>query len=396
MTSNFTTPWLDIIYQAQPTCKTVELRVGPFLHRFSPQQGGHRLECVTLPRTGKFEWSLKADGPLEIVSLNCRPSKGEFHPLVHNPGALAQSKSLAEFSPVTVQWFVTWKCNYKCEYCWQETVADVYRKHGHADVSAERWVEAIGGLAPSKISLTGGEPTVHPQILELVSGLGAIAPVYITSNLGKSFDVDGWISRVSPERLESLMLSFHPTQVSWEDFEAKWRRLSGHYSGKKVGIELVQYPKNVPYTERVLRLADELGTRSRNIDPYHEQPPTKREAPGDGPCDISPDFRTQEKPELSERPETAPRYCLAGMRRVNIDPLGDVYTCMSAVDRSKLWGQNALGHYKPLGNILEPGFKLNDEPTLCWETFRCSGCDVHEVASSWVDHGSNLKLPLPE
>jgi len=83
---------------------------------------------------------------------------------------------------------------------------------------------------------------------------------------------------------------------------------------------------------------------------------------------------------------------------VTIDELGDVYSCMSAVDRSKLFDRLALPHYTPLGNLFQDGgFQMLERPIPCWESFRCSACDFQVLDIGWTKMPETaVQLPLPE
>lgn len=398
--SPFPSAQLDIIYSAQPSCTTMLVKVGSFERAYPILQGGQQLLCIDLPDQGNQPWELKTDGPCEVISMRCREAPGEFAPLIHDPAALKAAASRMNFLPVTVQWFVTWRCNYQCDYCWQETVADAYRKTQRwAEETVDTWVQAIKKLNPEHLYLSGGEPTLHPDIIPLVSRLGLeVNPVYMTSNLGKSFDVDRWIAEVPPEAIDNLTFSFHPTQAPLEEFVAKWERLIQHFGPNKIGLEIVDTPGNHEFVDPIKRLADKHDPRVINVDHFHVQPPILLHPPSEGPFDHTPDFRSGSPMNFLPQtdPGKLPVYCAAGMKRINVDPMGDAYVCMSAIDRSKMFGQHSLGHYKPIGNVLDPGFELQKHPTLCWESFRCSGCDVAHVAGTWTKHPSQEVLPLPE
>jgi hypothetical protein len=110
-----------------------------------------------------------------------------------------------------------------------------------------------------------------------------------------------------------------------------------------------------------------------------------------------------EKPQFWEsasgpRPRGhAPIFCPAGSRRVNVDDEGDVYVCMSAIDRSKIFDRLSLPHYAPIGNLFDDQFALLERPILCWESFRCSACDFQVVDPAWtLVPGAAATLPLPE
>jgi MoaA/NifB/PqqE/SkfB family radical SAM enzyme len=65
-----------------------------------------------------------------------------------------------------VEWNLGKRCNYDCSYC-PSSIHDSYSPHTPIDV-LERTVDRLCALGkPLRISLTGGEPAVHPDIEDL-------------------------------------------------------------------------------------------------------------------------------------------------------------------------------------------------------------------------------------
>lgn len=69
-------------------------------------------------------------------------------------------------TPAFVQCILTERCNYKCQYC------SHWRMDAYSDeMSLEEWRTAITSLrklaSPLVIDFTGGEPTIHPDFLEI-------------------------------------------------------------------------------------------------------------------------------------------------------------------------------------------------------------------------------------
>lgn len=77
-------------------------------------------------------------------------------------------------------------CNFRCSYC----LPDGYRKEGNAPSNLSvgeisRLVTAFSGLGLWKIRLTGGEPTLRPEFLEIIraiAGIPAIRKLAMTTN----------------------------------------------------------------------------------------------------------------------------------------------------------------------------------------------------------------------
>jgi GTP 3',8-cyclase len=79
---------------------------------------------------------------------------------------------------------LTDKCNMRCVYCMSEDM--VFQPNDELLTSAEilRLVNLFARLGVDKIRLTGGEPTVHPELLTIVSGVRAagITRISMTTN----------------------------------------------------------------------------------------------------------------------------------------------------------------------------------------------------------------------
>lgn len=80
---------------------------------------------------------------------------------------------------------VTEICNFRCSYC----LPDGYRKGRDADFLSPdeilRLVRALAGLGVRKIRLTGGEPTIRPDLTEIIgriAGVAGISKLALTTN----------------------------------------------------------------------------------------------------------------------------------------------------------------------------------------------------------------------
>lgn len=78
-------------------------------------------------------------------------------------------------SVISVEWIMAKRCNYDCSYCYEHT-HDNWSPHIDAGVF-ERTVEIMHTLAMKqnkqiKWTLSGGEPMIHPHILDLLASIG--------------------------------------------------------------------------------------------------------------------------------------------------------------------------------------------------------------------------------
>tara|TARA_R100000808_G_scaffold2804_3_gene10581 strand:- start:93632 stop:95377 length:1746 start_codon:yes stop_codon:yes gene_type:complete len=343
---------------------------------------------------------------------------------------------------LSIQWFMTWKCNYKCGYCWQEVSKELYRYDKWDRMAPELWANAFNKLNPYSIYLTGGEPSLYKKLPEFISLLDKKTIVSITTNFGRTFDLDKWKSIIKPGRVTGFWASFHPTQLNnVDEFFSKADQYLDLYGSHGFGLEMVLHKDNLPYKEKFLDFCKtrdiqysldpfvaqyeednqpevnpkefvEFDSNNRAEDKYNKLPIVqtaglKRERI----CNINAQKQIEYTEKLmapknlrlkldekTDEPGRLPIFCTAGMSRINVDMEGDAFTCMSAIDRGKLFKPHSLPHYKPIGNVLDDNFELLKKPIVCWESFRCSACDFELVDYYWEPINSNFKykLPLPE
>ncbi len=67
---------------------------------------------------------------------------------------------------------LTDKCNLRCVYCMPEDMTFRPRQELLQDDEIQRLVEIFAGLGFKKFRLTGGEPTVRANLVEIVNGIG--------------------------------------------------------------------------------------------------------------------------------------------------------------------------------------------------------------------------------
>ena len=105
---------------------------------------------------------------------------------------------LANRIDLSIQWYVTWKCNFACAYCWQEVAADRYR-HGRINrIEPEQWAEAFGRLRPRELYLTGGEPSLYNKLPELIALLDPNIELVMNSNFGNALVIKRFLEHVRP------------------------------------------------------------------------------------------------------------------------------------------------------------------------------------------------------
>jgi len=355
-----------------------------------------------------FELKLLSTGNVDVKSIINRENYFDFLGLEQlkdeeSENNLKRSIQVANTIPLAIQWFVTWKCNMKCGYCWQESAKSIYRKlKSRFDIPVEQWAEKINKIRPRKIYFTGGEPSLFKGLPLLTNLIDNYTRFDMTSNFGKTFILDEW-KDVDFSRWDYCAFSIHPTQ--WDHPDDFFNKLEEFFTLKnvhknRIGIEMVLHPDNLKLVDpqRIIDFSNEHGLVDPHLDNFVDSNVPSMD--GDEVLDqkevkiesISNSYKLENLTDIKGR---KPTYCAAGMRRINIDSDGNVFTCMSAIDRSKLFDYSAMPHYQPIGNIFDDNFKLNERPVLCWESFRCSACDYDTLDVSWFPFKENFNFQLP-
>jgi len=434
--------YIDVIYSARNlNGGQIVYSCGDFKLEGKVLDGGRRSHSLAIPlaalRKNRIV-NFNSTAPLAIESAVLRRDYYDFMGIQwanRDDAQMARSEQLAmqrtsHVGPY-IMWFVTWKCNFTCAYCWQEVSSDQYRRGKANRIEPEVWVDRFHKLNPTDIYFTGGEPTLYKKLPELISMLDPKIRLTMTSNFSRTFVLERFQELVKPDRFSELTFSMHPTQFGVPEFFEKLTKMKSA-GWKNVGVEMVLYPQNLQFAGEVLERAFDLQV-SVKFDPY--VPAANDPAARDETfmaemrkwVDRGADYSRKlgelqvwdfNKPQYGEvMPVTAPLpvisqsddpppcgsgrdpiFCPAGSRRVTIDELGDVYSCMSAVDRSKLFDRLALPHYTPLGNLFQDGgFQMLERPIPCWESFRCSACDFQVLDIGWTKMPETaVQLPLPE
>jgi len=260
-------------------------------------------------------------------------------------------------------WFITWKCNFRCPYCWEVQRA----RHGqikHEDfLPSDKLAEAWNRLKPEVLDISGGEPFLQPNFIDLLEGLQNGITVAITTNL--AFDMTQFVQRITPLKVFSMTLSYHPSQnLSFEQFLGRALMLKNR--GFTLTVNFVGYPEQMWLAESVKQKIEAAGLRwhfdpysQTEFYPYKYTPDEEALLKGQTGTDRQNAFVTVKRPVI----------CSAGFDHVTVFPDGKVYRCIN----DKIMG------LPPVGDLLDPTLKLNDRMTLCGDYNTCAGCNRDKV-----------------
>ena len=253
------------------------------------------------------------------------------------------------------------KCNNRCPYCLAFQVNDPMIQVPFRDY--REWVEAWNRFEGELLlDITGGEPFLFPNLIELINELKSTTRVAVTTNA--KCDLTRFVQEVSPEKCVSITASLHPsTTMNTEHFLGKIQLLKQR--GFRVNVNYVAYPEQlwmIPYFKEQV----EACGIPFHVDPY-------------GPGPKRP-YKLSEQEEAFLRryvgmdrgdffnKEPVLYRCSGGMDFFSVLPNGDIYTCVT----KRYVEENRVG------NLFDENFKPFDEPIAC-KAISCAGCDLDKA-----------------
>jgi len=261
---------------------------------------------------------------------------------------------------VRFTWNIHYACNYRCPYCFFDGKWVEYKKkniHLSVDDWMKYWEEIYKKCGQSYILITGGEPFIYPDFIELIERLSQIHyPINISTNA--SGDLESFVSRIDPDRV-SLSVSLQLNFENVNSFLGKVKFLRKHrFQGC---INFVAYPPFIKQINFLVEQFKSIGEELKII-PFWGKYQDK---------DYPPSYTDEEKHIIGidsawfNKVRKKDSICLAGFNSALIFPDGKVARC----------GQ--IGERFLLGNFLDQGFKLLDKPLAC-EAEYCP-CDEGEL-----------------
>jgi len=153
--------------------------------------------------------------------------------------------------------FCLFKVNFRCPYCWfykgwaEAAKRNIYLSPEEWMVHWKRVYDKYGSIC---IEITGGEPFIYPNFIELVKLLSSIHKVKITTNM--SGDIETFVREIDPERV-NLDLNFHPLFAEVEAFIKKVLLLKE--AGFKAGVCYLAYPPQMGRIDMFRKRFQEIG-----------------------------------------------------------------------------------------------------------------------------------------
>ena len=172
---------------------------------------------------------------------------------------------------INIEWRFSVKCNYDCSYC----MPLLHNNNTHVTTFEEMkiGIRNIKKTNPGKkitIALAGGEPFIHPRILDILKMLKkeGVVKIHISTNL--SLPADTYIK--SFEWLDALTTSFHFENTDTQIFKTKFLKISKSISSdKNIKFLLLLCPGKLSETEEIIKWLNENNIRYsvRKIKPLY-------------------------------------------------------------------------------------------------------------------------------
>lgn len=249
--------------------------------------------------------------------------------------------------------FLTFSCNYHCRYC-----INYFGKNKFAMgkiLSGEKWVKGLNRIISRKdlpITLQGGEPSLHPNFIYIINNIKPELNIDILTNL--QFDVENFIKKVDPNRIKrkslypSIRVSFHLEQMNLGRLITKTLKMID--AGFSIGIWGVIHPK---YEREILiakekciklkidfRIKEFLGEYNGKLYGTYKYPDA-----------------FNKKPQKKVKCKTT---------ELIIGTNGNIYRCHSDLYEGR----------KPIGNILDEQFIIENKFIECNYFGYCNPCDI--------------------
>ena len=138
-----------------------------------------------------------------------------------------------------IHWVMSYFCNYDCPYCWPSSkhkIKETRHVYEFLDATARLMDEIqLRGYKNYQLTLSGGEPTVHPHILPVLSEFikhkndDSLFNLTIVSNLSRTIKwFDKFIETVQDFNNVMIVASYHSKFADVDEFAMKVKYLMEH------------------------------------------------------------------------------------------------------------------------------------------------------------------------
>lgn len=278
-------------------------------------------------------------------------------------------KNIGRDNKFNIIWIPLWKCNFKCVYCqgWRNTNGLEFQPFNIIKEVFDRFFDKICEYKAKDdfidFVITGGEPTIYPDIYKIVEYLlGKTDRICICSNL--SFDVKEFLKMNFPEDKVNISATYHSSCMNIENFINNLMPLKKYM--KEESVMFVADNDNLKKQKEMVSKINAFGIKVNPLCLKYMGQQYKDMQDGqkcgsldilnsDEEKEIVKSIRQEQKINVSdyESADESPfgKKCLAGYKYIQIFPNGNIRKCTLDMDF--------------LGNIFDGDIKLYKSPEVC-------------------------------
>jgi MoaA/NifB/PqqE/SkfB family radical SAM enzyme len=285
--------------------------------------------------------------------------------------------------------FLNLSCSLRCEYCVQKISQPAVPAAEYTMKSGKDWVEALNSIEGrvkkrflrrakrKKISITGGEPTLHPDFAYIINNLDKNWNITVTSNLFSPFyEKISSIKQIKKRAGLKFNFSHHFLYAPVDKFIENLKRVKD--AGLFVHIIfIVAHPAHIEEVKkyRDILLKHHPIVKLQRFTGYYNDTLYPVESGYDIECQQQDGIRNyQDYREGFSQKARQDMFCR--MHKVLFAPNGDIYNC-----HYKLYTANA----DKFGNIFDKNLNVDipEDYFLCHDYGFCNPCDSegHEFKS---------------
>lgn len=278
---------------------------------------------------------------------------------------------------IKVEWNIGKRCNLDCGYC-PDFIHDNFSPHTNVKVMLDT-IDALAELdKPIRLSFTGGEPCVHPNIIEIIDHAAQrLGWINITTNgtlphklyarlpvshyvFSLHFDNDSW------ERSTNNVLYFSQLNEMERGIPFQVNLMAHHEHMDKVKRAAILFDgHNIPYVVRRIRWTekhdwfDDMRYEAKDLQWILDQKATAKEN-----CVVDDEELIHANDIIKHnRNQFEGWKCNAGIESLMINWDGEVHRATCRVGGS-------------LGNIYNGSFEIPEEPIICTRKFCTCAADI--------------------
>jgi MoaA/NifB/PqqE/SkfB family radical SAM enzyme len=251
-------------------------------------------------------------------------------------------------------WHINDLCNFKCVYCFEPYFNKENPLAGR--LSPQQILEAFNSTGRKwHLFISGGEPLLYPNFIELANTVGRYHPFQISTNLSNKY-VKPFANEVSPENIFIINASLHighHTERSLKQFIENYHLFVE--KGFKIVVTYVTYPPLFERIEKDFIYLKEQGIKDLIPKVYRGNFEGKNYPANytDEQIEIMRKLSTESPHEILylNKMKFKNQLCRAGKNFFYMNINGDVFSCGSIMN--------------PNGNLFDGTFKPNEKPMCC-------------------------------